>query len=127
MNERDARFAEIGRALREHNKFAVLSHVRPDGDALGSTLALALSLKELGKDVRWRHIKVRSQSNLPPPQSGGSRFGPRPERYEARDRTAGSRDDDFLSRLHPLDEAREVRFCLVDVDASLAHAATVAG
>jgi bifunctional oligoribonuclease and PAP phosphatase NrnA len=52
MNERDARFAEIGRALREHNKFAVLSHVRPDGDALGSTLALALSLKELGKDVR---------------------------------------------------------------------------
>jgi len=52
VNERDARFAEIGRVLREHNKFAVLSHVRPDGDALGSTLALALSLKELGKDVR---------------------------------------------------------------------------
>jgi bifunctional oligoribonuclease and PAP phosphatase NrnA len=52
VNERDARFAEIGRALREHNKFAVLSHVRPDGDALGSTLALALSLKELGKEVR---------------------------------------------------------------------------
>ena len=52
MNERDAKFAEIGRALREHSKFAVLSHVRPDGDALGSTLALALSLKELGKEVR---------------------------------------------------------------------------
>jgi phosphoesterase RecJ-like protein len=49
VNERDAKFAEIGRVLREHNKFAVLSH---DGDALGSTLALALSLKELGKDVR---------------------------------------------------------------------------
>jgi phosphoesterase RecJ-like protein len=52
VNERDARFAEIGRALRKHNKFAVVSHVRPDGDALGSTLALTLSLKELGKDVR---------------------------------------------------------------------------
>jgi bifunctional oligoribonuclease and PAP phosphatase NrnA len=52
VNERDARFAEIGRALREHDKFAVLSHVRPDGDALGSTLALTLSLKELGKDVQ---------------------------------------------------------------------------
>jgi bifunctional oligoribonuclease and PAP phosphatase NrnA len=52
VNERDAKFAEIGRALREHSKFAVLSHVRPDGDALGSTLALALSLKELGKEVR---------------------------------------------------------------------------
>jgi phosphoesterase RecJ-like protein len=43
--------AEIGRALREHQRFAVLSHVRPDGDALGSQLALALSLEQLGKDV----------------------------------------------------------------------------
>jgi len=45
-------FAEIGRALRDHQQFAVLSHVRPDGDALGSQLALALSLQELGKTVR---------------------------------------------------------------------------
>lgn len=44
-------FAEIGRVLRGHQKFAVLSHVRPDGDALGSQLALALSLQEIGKDV----------------------------------------------------------------------------
>src|SRR5205823_5367245 len=45
-------FSEIARALRDHQKFAVLSHVRPDGDALGSELALALSLKQFGKDVR---------------------------------------------------------------------------
>jgi phosphoesterase RecJ-like protein len=45
-------FEEIGRAFREHHRFAILSHVRPDGDALGSQLALALSLKQLGKDVR---------------------------------------------------------------------------
>ncbi len=65
MNERDARFAEIGRALREHNKFAVLSHVRPDGDALGSTLALALSLKELGKDVRaWNEEGMLEKYNF---------------------------------------------------------------
>jgi phosphoesterase RecJ-like protein len=38
--------------LREHKKFAILSHVRPDGDALGSQLALGLSLKQLGKVVR---------------------------------------------------------------------------
>lgn len=43
--------AEIGRTLREHQRFAVLSHVRPDGDALGSQLALGLSLQALGKDV----------------------------------------------------------------------------
>lgn len=44
-------FAEIGRVLRAHDRFAVLSHVRPDGDALGSQLALALSLRQLGKNV----------------------------------------------------------------------------
>ena len=30
----------------------MLSHVRPDGDALGSQLALGLSLEKLGKNVR---------------------------------------------------------------------------
>ena len=45
-------FEQIGRVLREHQRFAILGHVRPDGDALGSQLALALSLQQLGKDVR---------------------------------------------------------------------------
>jgi phosphoesterase RecJ-like protein len=45
-------FDEIGQALREHNRFAILSHVRPDGDALGCQIALALSLQQLGKEVR---------------------------------------------------------------------------
>src|SRR5213595_2870306 len=45
-------FEEIGQILRDHQRFAILSHVRPDGDALGSQLALALSLQQLGKDVR---------------------------------------------------------------------------
>ena len=52
MIQADASFAEIGRAFREYKKFAVLSHVRPDGDALSSQLALGLSLKQLGKDIR---------------------------------------------------------------------------
>jgi phosphoesterase RecJ-like protein len=45
-------FEEIGRVLREHQRFAIMGHVRPDGDALGSQLALALSLQALGKEVR---------------------------------------------------------------------------
>lgn len=45
-------FDEIGRALREARRIVVLSHVRPDGDALGSQLALTLSLQQLGKDVK---------------------------------------------------------------------------
>lgn len=47
-----ATFEEIGRVLRNERRFAILSHVRPDGDALGSQLALALSLQKLGKEVR---------------------------------------------------------------------------
>ena len=52
MSAARSTFEEIGRAFREHQGFAILSHVRPDGDALGSQLALALSLKQLGKNVR---------------------------------------------------------------------------
>jgi phosphoesterase RecJ-like protein len=52
MTQPAPNFPEIARAFHEHQTFAVLSHVRPDGDALGSQLALALSLKQLGKDVR---------------------------------------------------------------------------
>jgi len=47
-----SKFDEIGRVLREHDQFAILSHVRPDGDALGCQIALALSLQQLGKEVR---------------------------------------------------------------------------
>ena len=47
----NASFDDIARALRDANRIAVLSHVRPDGDALGSQLALGVSLRQLGKDV----------------------------------------------------------------------------
>ncbi len=46
-------FSQIAQVMREKQSFAVLSHVRPDGDALGSQLfAMALTLTKLGKDVR---------------------------------------------------------------------------
>ena len=48
----NSKFEEIAQILREHQRFAILGHVRPDGDALGSQLALALSLQALGKEVR---------------------------------------------------------------------------
>jgi phosphoesterase RecJ-like protein len=52
MTSSQSTFAEIGAALRAHQRFAILSHVRPDGDALGSQLALGLSLQAMGKDVK---------------------------------------------------------------------------
>ncbi|MCX6538090.1 MAG: bifunctional oligoribonuclease/PAP phosphatase NrnA [Acidobacteria bacterium] len=37
--------------LRRHQRIVVTSHVRPDGDAIGSALALAGALKAIGKDA----------------------------------------------------------------------------
>jgi phosphoesterase RecJ-like protein len=48
-------FEEIGAVLRSQETFAILSHVRPDGDALGSQLGLGLSLAKLGKTVMVRN------------------------------------------------------------------------
>jgi bifunctional oligoribonuclease and PAP phosphatase NrnA len=44
--------ASFQKICSQHDRFLVISHVRPDGDAYGSTLGLALSLRALGKDVQ---------------------------------------------------------------------------
>ncbi len=35
------------------NRIAILTHTNPDGDAIGSSLALALALKSRGWMPRW--------------------------------------------------------------------------
>ncbi|HWQ24773.1 MAG TPA: bifunctional oligoribonuclease/PAP phosphatase NrnA [Gaiellaceae bacterium] len=45
-----ADMAAVVAALRERGRFLVTSHEAPDGDALGSLLALHLGLEQLGKD-----------------------------------------------------------------------------
>ncbi len=67
-----ATLAQIGSALRQHHRFAVLSHVRPDGDALGSQLALTLSLQLLGKEVTvWNEDGLLEKYDFLP---GGARL-----------------------------------------------------
>lgn len=46
-------FADLAALFRSAPSFAVLAHYRPDGDAIGSTLALGLALQNLGKNVRF--------------------------------------------------------------------------
>lgn len=50
---KNSTFEEISAVLRSHDSFVVLSHVRPDGDAIGSQLALGASLMAAGKRVRF--------------------------------------------------------------------------
>jgi bifunctional oligoribonuclease and PAP phosphatase NrnA len=46
-----AGLAEVAAAIRGHDRFLVTTHENPDGDALGSLLAMTLALRELGKDA----------------------------------------------------------------------------
>jgi bifunctional oligoribonuclease and PAP phosphatase NrnA len=46
---RKNQIAEVRRALAENQRFLLVSHQNPDGDGIGSSLALAASLASLGK------------------------------------------------------------------------------
>ncbi|MEK7954015.1 DHH family phosphoesterase [Luteolibacter soli] len=48
----NASYQDIGEVFAKHDSFVILSHVRPDGDAIGSQLALGLALEAAGKKVR---------------------------------------------------------------------------
>lgn len=50
---RIASTAEVVEELRRRGSFVMVSHVKPDGDTLGSGLALGLTLKRLGKRVSY--------------------------------------------------------------------------
>ena len=52
MTTRSATRAEVAAAIRARQRFVIASHMRPDGDATGSQLALAYALRAIGKDVR---------------------------------------------------------------------------
>lgn len=49
--------ADIAEVIRDHASFALCGHVNPDGDCLGSQLALAHVLKAMGKDARCLKAK----------------------------------------------------------------------
>ncbi len=42
---------EITEVIRRYDRFAVFSHEEPDGDAIGSQIAITTALRELGKEV----------------------------------------------------------------------------
>ena len=59
--------AQIAELFRTQNTFLVLAHYRPDGDAIGSQLALAILLKDLGKHVEaWNDDDVPAKFKFLP-------------------------------------------------------------
>ena len=53
MNDR-----EFAAALRDRDAILILSHLRPDGDTLGSGAALCSALRRMGKTARCR-LRIR--------------------------------------------------------------------
>jgi len=53
MNTENCTFEQIAEVIHNNQRFVVMSHVRPDGDALGCTLAFGLCLQQMGKDVAF--------------------------------------------------------------------------
>jgi phosphoesterase RecJ-like protein len=60
--QNDAAAARAAEEIRNRRRFVLTSHVRPDGDAIGSQLAMAYALRDLGKDVR-----IVNRDPAPPP------------------------------------------------------------
>ena len=57
--------ADVAAEIRRRQRFVVVSHARPDGDAIGSSMAMAFALQRFGKDAR-----VVSRDRVPPPMQG---------------------------------------------------------
>ena len=58
----DVALGQMVEEIRRRQRFVVTSHARPDGDAVGSSMAMAFALTHLGKQVR-----VVSHDPPPPP------------------------------------------------------------
>ena len=83
MSERASAIAAIVEAVGRRSRFVLSSHARPDGDALGSELALAFALDALGKDVT-----IVNRDPVPGPLAafpGADRIRVAPEVHEAFD------------------------------------------
>src|SRR5919202_4631431 len=75
----------VADAIRGHERFLVVTHENPDGDALGSMLGTALALRSLGKDVvmhlagdaplpgEYRFLPLADLDRGDPPPDAGER------------------------------------------------------
>ena len=85
----DSAPAEICQAIKERTRFLITSHARPDGDSIGSQLAMAYALDLLGKQVRL--VNADRRAGALPGVPGRRSHRDRP-RSHGRRRRCGDRD-----------------------------------
>lgn len=77
----EATFGQIRHTLDAATRICVASHVRPDGDAYGCTIAMALHLRSLGKEVvAWNEEGMTDKFRYLP--ENGLVVAPPDERHE---------------------------------------------
>jgi phosphoesterase RecJ-like protein len=111
----NASAAAVAAALRDRHSVVLTSHARPDGDAVGSCLALALALDHLGKQVR-----VILHDPVPTPY----RSLPAVDRVEVADRLSGTADAVVVMECSDLDRpdvAGLDQYFIVNVDHHLGN------
>jgi phosphoesterase RecJ-like protein len=108
--------AEVAAALRGRRSFILTSHARPDGDAIGSQLALALALDALGKRAR-----LVDRDPVPAPY----RAFPAANRIEIADRVEGEADAAVLLECSDLGRPEVAgldRYFVINIDHHLRNA-----
>lgn len=69
--------------LQNHGRIAVVGHVRPDGDCIGSQLALSAALAAVGKEVRcWNEDPIPSKYRFLDPEGRMQKSGMSPSAVE---------------------------------------------
>ena len=98
--------------IREHKTFCIVGHVRPDGDCIGSQLALALALRNEGKQVTvWNEDAVPQKLKFLDPEG----LFQKPRRGEKFDCVIAT-DCASFARLGKAGECAGERKVLINID-----------
>lgn len=104
--------SRIIQEIRQHQTFCIVGHVRPDGDCIGSQLAVAYALKEEGKTVTcWNEDPVPDKLRFLDPD----KLMQRPKRGEVFDCVIAT-DCASFERLGKCGDAVQKRKVLINID-----------
>jgi phosphoesterase RecJ-like protein len=104
---------QIAGLIHQHQRFVVLTHYRPDGDAIGCQLAVALLLRQLGKQVTvWNDDEVPAKFRFLPGQELVQPPPATPRDFDA----AIVVDNSVWSRVGTSGERIGQRKCLINID-----------
>jgi phosphoesterase RecJ-like protein len=105
---------QVAAAIRGHDRFLVTTHENPDGDALGSLLAMTLALRALGKDAEmylFGEVPIPNEYEFM--QFAGLIRGPNPD---ATGRVVLALDAANERRLGPEKTLLEKALLVIDID-----------